>query len=144
MVVAFFGHADAPSDTYPMLERKVMDLSEQNENITFLVGTNGSFDCMARQALKQALKRFPHIKCYVVLAYYNPTDKESIEQYGLPTLFPTDAPPRYAIDYRNNYMVNECDAVICYITHTWGGAWKFVHKAEKQGKTIINLAKQDI
>lgn len=140
MVVAFFGHADAPSNIYPRLERKVMDLSEQSGDITFLVGTHGSFDSMARQALKQALKRFPHIRCYVVLAYYNPTDKESVEQYGLPTLFPKATLPRYAIDYRNNYMVKECDTVICYITHDWGGAWKFVHKAEKQGKTITNLA----
>lgn len=140
MVVAFFGHADAPTDIYPKLERKVMELSEQNDNITFLVGTNGSFDSMARQALKLALKKYPHINCNVVLAYYVPTDKERIEQYGLPTIFPEDAPPRYAIDRRNNYMVKECDTVICYITHDWGGAWKFVHKAEKQRKIIINLA----
>lgn len=140
MVVAFFGHADAPSDIYSRLESKVMELSEQNEDITFLVGTHGSFDSMVRRALKQAITQFPHIKCYVVLAYYNPTDKESAEQYGLPTLFPKKAMPRYAIDCRNNYIVEECDAVVCYITHEWGGARKFVRKAEKLRKMIVNLA----
>ncbi len=49
MVVAFWGHADAPSDIYLRLERKVMELSEQNKNIRFLADTHGSFDSMTRK-----------------------------------------------------------------------------------------------
>ncbi|MCM1167166.1 MAG: hypothetical protein NC299_15575 [Lachnospiraceae bacterium] len=61
----------------------------------------------------------------------------------LPTIYPDGAETVYkkrAIEYRNRFMVNECDTVICYITHNWGGAAKFVSQAEKQGKAIINLA----
>lgn len=139
MTVAFFGHGNTPSEVYPLLERKIAELAEQNEDITFLVGTHGAFDGMSRRALKQAAERYPHIKCFVVLAYYEPNG----EDYGLPTLFPEgieSRPKRYAINYRNDYMVRECDAVICYITHDWGGAWQFVHKADKHGKQILNLA----
>jgi hypothetical protein len=37
-------------------------------------------------------------------------------------------------------MINKCDYVICYITHSFGGAAQFVEKAKRKGKTIINLA----
>jgi hypothetical protein len=37
-------------------------------------------------------------------------------------------------------MVRESQIVVCFITHSWGGAAQFVEYAEKQGKEIINLA----
>ena len=30
--------------------------------------------------------------------------------------------PRYAISWRNKWMVNESDIVVCYINRSWGGA----------------------
>lgn len=44
------------------------------------------------------------------------------------------------ISYRNKYMVRESNVILCYISHSWGGAAQFVEYAEKQGKEIINLA----
>lgn len=139
MTVAFFGHADTPSSVYPLLERKVLELAEQNKDITFLVGTHGSFDRMAQKALKQAIKRYPHIKAHIILAYYEPT---SDKNYELPTLYPDgieNAPKRFAIDFRNRYMVNECDTVICYITRDWGGAAKFVRMSKKKADIYLIL-----
>ncbi|MCM1166823.1 MAG: hypothetical protein NC299_13165 [Lachnospiraceae bacterium] len=141
MVVSFFGHKDTPSTVKPFLEQTVQRLIEENEDITFLVGTHGAFDLMAQSVLKQALKRYPRIICYIVLAYVPVGD--SSERYISPTLVPEgieSVPKRFAITFRNNYMVKECDTVICYITHDWGGAWEFVHKARQKGKNIINLA----
>ena len=31
-------------------------------------------------------------------------------------------PPRFAISWRNKWMIKEADIVVCYITHSWGGA----------------------
>lgn len=144
MTTAFFGHGNAPSDLEPRIEQAVIQLMEENENITFLVGTHGRFDAMARSVLKRLAPQYPNMKYRIVLAYM-PVKKEDEEDRfeGLPTTLPEgieNVPKKYAISYRNNYMVKECDAVICYITHDWGGAAQFVEKAQRKGKKIINLA----
>lgn len=135
MVVAFFGHKDTPSAVKPLLEQTIQRLIEENEEIRFLVGTHGAFDLMAQSVLKQAARKYPQITCHIVLSYI-PVDKDS-EQYALPTLVPEgieSVPMRFAISFGNNYIVNECDAVVCYIDHDWGGAAQFVNKAEKKAR----------
>lgn len=141
MVVAFFGHKDTPSAVKPLLEQTVQRLIEKNEEIAFLVGTHGAFDLMAQSVLKQVARKYPKITCHIVLSYI-PVEKNS-EQYALPTLVPEgieSVPKRFSISFNNNYMVNECDTVVCYITHDWGGAAQFVERAMKKGSVIINLA----
>lgn len=140
MVTAFFGHKDTPSTVRPLLEQTVQHLIEENEEITFLVGTHGTFDRMVQGVLREASERYPRISCSVVLSYLPVGNNE---QYELPTLYPEGielAPKRFAISFSNNYMVNECDTVVCYISHDWGGAAQFVEKAKKKNKAIINLA----
>ncbi len=98
---------------------------------------------MVQSILKEASERYPRISCNIVLSYL-PLDNS--EQYELPTLYPEGiefVPKRFAISFSNNYMVNECDTVVCYIDHDWGGAAQFVEKAKKRGKAIINLAENN-
>lgn len=40
--------------------------------------------------------------------------------------------PRYAISWRNKWMVNESDIVVCYINRSWGCAAKYVEMATKK------------
>lgn len=49
-------------------------------------------------------------------------------------------PKRFAISWRNKWMLNQSDYVITYVTHSWGGAAQFAEMAEKQHKRVINLA----
>ncbi len=143
MVVSFFGHKNTPSTVKPLLKQTVQQLIEANKNITFLVGTHGGFDLMVQSILKELSERYPRISCNIVLSYL-PLDNS--EQYELPTLYPEGiefVPKRFAISFSNNYMVNECDTVVCYIDHDWGGAAQFVEKAKKKGKAIINLAENN-
>lgn len=145
MVVAFFGHKDTPSSVKPLLEQTVQRLIEENEEIAFHVGAHGAFDLMAQGVLGQAARKYSQITCHIVLSYI-PAEKNS-EQYALPTLVPEDiesVPKRFAISFCNNYMVNECDVVVCFITHDWGGAAQFVEKAMKKGKVIFNLAEANL
>ena len=72
-----------------------------------------------------------------------PSEKElwNPYEYG-ETLLPEgieSVHPRYAISWRNKWMVNESDMVICYITHGWGGAAKYAELANKHNKTILNI-----
>jgi len=48
-------------------------------------------------------------------------------------------PPRFAISYRNRWLIQQSDMVITYITRDWGGAAQFVRKAIRYGKTIVPL-----
>ncbi|MBD5111997.1 MAG: hypothetical protein HDT42_05600 [Ruminococcaceae bacterium] len=141
MTVACFGHKDTPSDIKPRLEQEIVHLIEENEDITILVGTHGSFDGMVQKMLKNLAPRYPNMNYHIVLAYL-PVKREENNFEGLPTMLPEgieNVPKKLAISYRNDFMVRECDAVICYITHDWGGAARFVEKARRQGKRIINL-----
>ena len=141
MTVACFGHKDTPSDIKPRLEQEIVHLIEENEDITILVGTHGSFDGMVQKMLKNLAPRYPNMNYHIVLAYL-PVKREENHFEGLPTMLPEgieNVPKKLAISYRNDFMVRECDAVICYITHDWGGAARFVEKARRQGKRIINL-----
>jgi len=47
--------------------------------------------------------------------------------------------PRFAISWRNKWMINQSDYVVTYITHSWGGASQFAQKAEKCLKKIIRI-----
>lgn len=141
MIVAFFGHRNTPSTVKPLLEQTVRRLIKENEEITFLVGTHGAFDLMVQSVLEQALCNYPQITCYIVLLYI-PAEAKG-EPYKLPTLVPEgieSVPKRFGISFRNKYMVNECDTIVCYITHDRGGAAQFVEKGKRKGKVIINLA----
>ena len=48
--------------------------------------------------------------------------------------------PRYAIVWRNNWMIDKSDYVIAYVTHTFGGAYKAFERAKKKGKEVITIA----
>ena len=70
MTVACFGHKDTPSDIKLRLEREIVRLIEENEDITILVGTHGSFDGMVQKMLKNLAPRYPNMNYHIVLVYY--------------------------------------------------------------------------
>lgn len=141
MICAFFGHKDTPETIRPLLESAVKQIIERYPNTTFYVGNNGNFDRMVLSVLKSLSQDFPTISYAVILAYL-PISK-SAEFDGLSTIYPEGiecVPKKYAISYRNDWIVKKSDMVICYIKHNYGGAAKFVEKACKKGKTVCNLA----
>ncbi len=49
-------------------------------------------------------------------------------------------PKRFAISWRNKWMIEQSDVVVTYVTHGFGGAWQFKALAQRQGKTVIELS----
>ena len=47
--------------------------------------------------------------------------------------------PRFAISWRNKWMLKQSDYVVTYITHSWGGAAQFAEMAERQAKHVVKL-----
>ena len=140
MICTFFGHKDTPSDVEKPLQNAITDLI--NQGVTcFYVGNQGNFDAMAIKILRKLKEEHTDISYTVVLAYM-PTQRNE-DEYADESVFPeclADVPPRFAIDRRNRYMLQKSDIVISFVKHSFGGAAKFTQLAQKQGKTVINLA----
>ena len=137
----FFGHRDCPESIKVNLKQEIERLICDQKVDTFYVGTQGSFDRMAYSALKELRNRFSHIKVYRVLAYMprndavlrdNAEDEDTILPEGIERVH-----PRYAIVWRNNWMIDHSEYVIAYITHPTGGAYQAVEKAKKKGRRVI-------
>lgn len=55
-----------------------------------------------------------------------------------------EGPKKFAIERRNRWMIDYADFCLCYINHTWGGAWKCARQAKRGGKTVINIGNAGI
>ena len=143
MTCCFFGHKDTPSSVYDKLKEVVEKLIVEDGVTSFLVGNQGHFDSLVLSALRRLKEMYPHINYNVVLAYM-PAEKEEWNPYKFgETMLPEgieSVHTRYAISWRNKWMVNESDVIVAYITHSWGGAAKYVELAQRKGKTIISIA----
>ena len=141
-VCTFFGHSDGYGLDRDMLCCAIEGLIGQGVD-TFYVGNHGVFDAAVRACLKKLCRQYPHI-CYAVVLAYLPREKQSDDFSD--TIYPEAVEaglPKFAIDRRNKWMLQQADIVICHIRHTWGGAYKFVRLARKQGKRVINLYEID-
>ena len=139
MTCIFFGHRDCPDSIKKEVENTIVELIKHKGVNCFLVGNNGNFDSLVLRVLRKCKSEFPHIDYCVTLAYI-PNDRS----FDYPTLFPEGieaVPKKYAISYRNDYMITQSYFVLVYISRPFVGAYTFFEKAKKQGKTCINLCK---
>lgn len=139
MTCTFFGHKDTPDAIEPILKDTLIKLIEENSVNTFYVGNHGNFDSMVARILKE-LKTTYDIDYSIVLAYL-PSNSDN-NDYGN-TLYPEgleNIPLRFSINYRNTWMVDSADYVICYVTTSFGGAYKYKTLAINRGKVVINLS----
>ena len=49
-------------------------------------------------------------------------------------------PFKFAINKRNEWMVDQSDFIIAYVCHSYGGAYQSLNYARRRGKQIVNLA----
>lgn len=139
-VCTFFGHRDCPESVKPRLREVLIDLICNQGVDTFYVGNQGRFDGIVRSVLRELEQVHPEIHYAVVLAYFL-GKKNEYEDFS-DTIFPEGIEavhPRYAIEWRNRWMLQRADFVVTYIAHPWGGAAKFAEQAKRQGKTVVNL-----
>ena len=138
----FFGHRDIPNNIRSELISIIKKLIQEDGVINFLVGNQGGFDSLVLSTLKEISYQNPEISYNVVLAYL--PDNKSIP-IDAPTLYPEgieNVPKRFCISWRNNWLIEHSQYVICYISHITGGAAQFVNKAERKGRLIYNLAEK--
>ena len=140
MTVTFFGHRDAPKEIEPTLRTTLINLIEQENAREFYVGNNGNFDAMVRRQLEDISKAY-EINFTVVLAYL-PDDRREHDNL-VNTIYPEgieSVPKRFAISWRNKWMLRQADTVITYTTHPSSGAYEFEQLALRRGKRVINVS----
>ncbi len=141
-VCTFFGHRDCPEAIRPVLRSTLEDLIRNQGVSLFYVGNQGRFDACVRSELRALAKKYPHIRYAVVLARLPGAVKEYEDHSD--TMLPEALEavhPKFAISRRNDWMLREADFVVTYITHSWGGAYKFAGKAKRLGKGLIDLTR---
>lgn len=138
MICTFFGHRDTPKEIESTLKLTLLDLIENHNVNLFYVGNKGNFDSLVYNQLIELSKKH-RIKYFVVLDRFpNKSDSTFYSNTILPEGI-ENVPPRFAISYRNKWMLKQSDIVVTYVSYISAGAYKFKELAEKQGKIVINL-----
>lgn len=137
MVCTFFGHRDALDSLAEELRKTLIELLETGNVDVFYVGNSGNFDRVASRVLSELSSEYS-FNCRIVLAYL---PEQEIE-YNFDTILPEgieDVPRRFAISYRNQWMIEQSDIVVTYVTRNYGGAHQFKERAKKKGKIVIEV-----
>ena len=139
MTCTFFGHRGTPPEIKNLLRQVISELIEKQGVKRFFVGNQGNFDAMTRSLLAE-FEQTHLIRYEIVLAYL--PKKEGLHSAADHTILPEGietVPPRFAIEYRNKWMIDHSDLVVTYVTRSFGGAAKFRDLAKKKGKIVIDL-----
>lgn len=139
-VCTFFGHRECPSNLKHSLRSVIIDLITDQGVDMFYVGHQGGFDRLVRSVLREITQEYPQAHYAVVLAYMPSQGFASNDASD--TMMPEGIElvhPHYAISWRNNWMLQQSEFVVAYVSHSWGGAAQYVQKAIRSGKNVINL-----
>ena len=150
MVISFCGHSTFIKT--PEIEEQLLSILESqvgDEPADFYLGGYGSFDSFARECCRKYQTEHPHAKLVLITPYMTIEHQKNHlayqKDYYDAIIYPEieDKPLKFAISYRNKWMVEQADLVIAYVNHNSGGAWQTYQHAKRKKKTIINLAKLD-
>lgn len=142
-ICTFFGHRDCPASIRSSLYAVLIRLIETEGVTSFFVGNQGAFDAAVQSVLRDLQSNYPAITCTVILAYM----PRQLENDGLATMLPEGiekVPKRFAISWRNRWMLDHADCVVTYVTHAWGGAAQFAARAKKYGKRVYPLGEESV
>lgn len=137
MLVTFCGHKDVlyKEQVNEKLAAVVAALIEEGAS-EFYLGGYGDFDYMAAKIVRELKKDRPDIQSTLVIPYM---DRDYNKELYDGSIYPPleNTPLRFAILKRNEWMVDQADVVVAYITHDWGGASKTLEYAQRKKKRII-------
>lgn len=138
----FFGHRDCPETIKPKLREAIIDLIENHGVTMFYVGNQGNFDRLVRSVLKEVTTAYPGVEYAVILAYMPSVKVSNLSDDFSDAMLPEGiekVPKRYAVPWRNRWMIAHCDFVVSYICRNSGGAANFVRLSKHRGKTIYSI-----
>ena len=150
MTITFCGHSTFSRT--PEIEEQLLSILESqvgDEPADLFLGGYGSFDSFARECCRKYQTEHPHAKLVLITPYMTIEHQKNHlayeKDYYDAIVYPEieDKPLKFAISYRNKWMVEQADLVIAYVNHNSGGAWQTYQHAKRKKKTIINLGNLD-
>ena len=147
MIITFCGHSQFTKSIE--CEQKLLKFLHEKvgtQQADMYLGGYGGFDNFAYECCKKYQKTHPNVSLVFITPYltieYQQTRLQFAQMKYDSILYPNieDKPKRYAITYRNRYMVEQADYIVAYITHDWGRAYTTYQYAQRKGKEIFNLA----
>lgn len=148
MIITFCGHSGFIGTKEH--EQKVLDILEESvreDTAEMYLGGYGGFDEFAYHCCKMFKEKHQNTKLVFVTPYitsdYQKNHLENLKSLYDYIIYPTieDKPKRFAIIYRNRYMVDSADLLISYIEHNYGGAYQTYRYAKRKKKRICNLGR---
>ena len=147
MIITFCGHSQYTESAED--EKKIISLLTEligDRDAELYFGGYGSFDSFARKCGKKYQETHQNTKLIFVTPYITidyqkkhlEHNKDLYDQILYPNL--EDKPLKFAISYRNKWMVEQADYVIAYITHDWGGAYQTYKYARQKKKRLFNIS----
>ena len=146
MIVTFCGHSSfCKTEEY---EKKLLSFLEErvgNRSAEIYLGEYGGFDSFAYDCCKKYKKNHPNVSLVFVTPYMTLEYQKNHLEYQKTRfdsiIYPEieDRPLRFAISYRNKYMVEKADLVIAFVSNSHGGAYATYKHAKRCGKEIFNL-----
>lgn len=146
MIITFCGHAEFRKTTE--YEQKILAFLENlvgDQPADMYLGGYGAFDSLAYDCCKKYQDNHPNISLIYVTPYMTVEYQQNHLEYQKTIydsiIYPEiqDKPIKFAISYRNKWMVEQADFVICGISHDWGGAYQTYQHAKRKKKPIFNV-----
>ena len=146
MIISFFGHSNFRcAEEYKKKIIDFLNFAIKDEPTQIYFGGYGDFDEFAYLCCKEYRKNHPNITLVFVTPYIT-VDYQKNHLRGIQTkydeiIYPEieRVPLKYAISYRNRWMVDRSDAVAFGVSHKLGGAFKTYEYAKSKGKYIYNV-----
>ena len=123
MIITFCGHADFQKTNER--EKQLLSFLEKtigDHAVKFYLGGYGAFDEFAYECCKKYKRTHINVDLTLVIPYFH-FEKSKVNDYFEKydeIIYPPieDKPPKFAIVYRNQYMIDEADLVVAHVTRS--------------------------
>lgn len=135
----FIGHREC-SALSPAQVRDAIESLIRLGVTDFLCGGMGGFDWLCARQTYELKRRYPHIRCHLVLPYrsFRPLEPGYFDHIFCPRELESYH-YKAAIPARNRYMVDRSAYALCYVTHNSGGAARTYAYAVMRHLTRVHL-----
>ena len=143
----FAGHREVFGMDARSIETVLEMLLEQEEELRCYVGGMGEFDLLAAAAVRGLKRKYPHkqITLILVLPYLQKRINDNRLYYETSyddILIPAELAGlhyKQAITACNKWLVDHTDCLIAMVWRNFGGAYRTMRYAQRQGKRVFLL-----
>ena len=149
MIITFAGHSKMQTNDRlaDRLKNAIRENLPKEGKVSFYCGGYGDFDDLCAKACRSIAAERGNCEVLLITPYLTESQQKKLIEIQKTKLYDDilyppieNSPLRFAIVKRNEWMVNEAELVIAFVSHTYGGAYKTLNFAKRKHKRILNLA----